>query len=82
MAREPEAIQREIDQARDALASSLDQLVDRTSPKRFVADGKRSARDFFVSTKGKIVIGVTGVVVVALVARRINLAVNNHKAKG
>jgi len=79
--RDPETIQREIDQARDALATSLDQLVDRTSPKRFVADGKRAVQDFLVSPKGKAVIGAVGVVVAALVARRINLAVKNHKAK-
>lgn len=81
MARDPETIQREIDQARNNLAASLDQLVERTSPKRFVADGKRTVKDFFASPKGKAVIAVTGVVVVALVARRVNLAVKNHKDK-
>lgn len=79
MARSPEEIQREINQAREALAGTLDQLVERANPKRIVESGKRSARDFFQSPKGKAVIAVVGGVVVLLVARRINLAVKNHR---
>ena len=42
MARDPDTIQREFEQARDALAESLDALSDRASPKRFVDSGKQS----------------------------------------
>lgn len=34
MARDPDTIQRDIDQARDALASTLDELTAKASPKR------------------------------------------------
>jgi hypothetical protein len=42
VARDPDTIQREIDQARDALADSLDALSERAHPKRFVDAGKES----------------------------------------
>lgn len=41
MARDPETIQREIEQARDALADTLDQLGERANPQR-LADTARS----------------------------------------
>jgi len=65
--REPETIQRDIEQAREALGSTLDQLVERTSPQRLAAVGKASVRDFFTSTKGKVIIGGTAAAVTALV---------------
>ncbi|ACU34985.1 MULTISPECIES: DUF3618 domain-containing protein [Actinosynnema] len=40
MARDPDAIQREIEQARDALAATLDELGTRANPQRFVEAGK------------------------------------------
>lgn len=40
MARDPETIQREIDQARDQLAESLDALTDRAHPRHLVEGGK------------------------------------------
>ncbi len=44
MARDPDTIQREIEQARDALAGSLDALSDRASPKRLVDSGRESVQ--------------------------------------
>ena len=44
MARDPETIEREIEQARDALAESLDVLSDRASPKRLVDAGRQSVQ--------------------------------------
>ncbi|KAA2261255.1 DUF3618 domain-containing protein [Solihabitans fulvus] len=44
MARDPDTIQREIEQARDALATTLDELGTRANPKRFVESGKASVR--------------------------------------
>lgn len=45
MARDPETIQREIEQARDALADSLDALGEKANPKRLVDAGKQSAQE-------------------------------------
>jgi len=44
VARDPDTIQREIEQARDALADSLDALSERAHPKRLVDAGKESAQ--------------------------------------
>lgn len=44
MARDPDTIQREIEQARDALAATLDELGTRANPQRFVEAGKDSVR--------------------------------------
>ncbi len=44
MARDPDTIQREIEQARDALADSLDALAERANPKHFVDAGKESVQ--------------------------------------
>lgn len=42
MARDPDDIEREIQYARDALASTLDELGTRANPKRVVESGKAS----------------------------------------
>jgi hypothetical protein len=44
VARDPDTIQREIEQARDALADNLDALSERAHPKRFVDAGKASVQ--------------------------------------
>jgi hypothetical protein len=41
--RDPDTIQREIEQAREALASTLDRLGTQASPKRLVDNAKASA---------------------------------------
>jgi len=67
VSRDPEIIQREIEQARAELGSTLDQLVVRTSPKTLAAKGKTSAQEFLASTKGRLIVGGTAAAVVALV---------------
>ena len=42
MARDPDIIEREIEQARDALAATLDELSVRADPKRLIESGKQS----------------------------------------
>jgi Protein of unknown function (DUF3618) len=42
--RDPDTIQREIEQARDALAVSLDELSERAHPKHLVDAGKQSVQ--------------------------------------
>jgi len=63
-------IQREIESARVKLAGAVDQLAYRTSPKRVSETIKQTLKEKAQSTQGRIVIGVTGGVVVILVVRR------------
>lgn len=67
VSRDPASIQREIEQARAELGSTLDQLVVRTSPKTLAAKGKTSVREFAVSTRGRLILGGTAAAVVTLV---------------
>jgi hypothetical protein len=69
--RSPEEIQREIEQSRAALAATIDQLAYRGNPKRLVERGKEFVHRELHSTRGRIVIGVAGGLVVLVVVRRI-----------
>ncbi len=66
--RSPADIQREIEQARIALASSLDQLAERTSPKRLAASTKDNLIAKATSPQGRKVIALSAAGVVALIA--------------
>lgn len=66
----PEQIQHEIEGARQALARSLDQLVERTSPKRLADQGKQKALAWSKSPTGIAVIGGIGVVTAFLIVRK------------
>jgi hypothetical protein len=59
-------IEREIEQARAELATSLDQLIERTSPKRIAQTTKNNLIARARTPEGKKVIAVTVVGVVAL----------------
>jgi uncharacterized protein DUF3618 len=65
--RTPAQIQAEIEGARVALASSLDQLAERTSPKRLADQAKDAAIEKATSDQGKKIIAGSVVAVVALV---------------
>jgi hypothetical protein len=69
--RSAEEIQRDIEQARTALAGAVDQLAERTSPKRLVAQVKATVRQQAQTPAGKAVIGAAGALVVLLIIRRI-----------
>ncbi|MEJ3654534.1 DUF3618 domain-containing protein [Actinomycetes bacterium KLBMP 9759] len=70
MARDPDTIQREIEQARDALAESLDALGDRANPKRFVDAGKESVQSKLSDPKIKYgLIAIGALIAFALVRR-------------
>jgi uncharacterized protein DUF3618 len=69
--RSADDIQREIEKSRAALAETVDELAFRTNPKRAVDNVKQTLRQKAQSTQGRIVIGVTGGLVVLLVIRRI-----------
>ena len=68
--RSADDIQRDIEQSRAALAEAVDQLAYRTHPKRVSEQVKQSLREKAQSPQGKIVIGVTGGVVLLLVIKR------------
>jgi hypothetical protein len=69
--RTPEDVQREIEQARDALADAVDQLTFRTNPKRLVNEAKEAAIAKVQTPTGKAVIAGVGVLFVLVVIRGI-----------
>jgi hypothetical protein len=71
MSRDPETIQREIEQTREALAGTLDELAERTSPKRLAAIARERAIAAATSPPGMAVLGGFGVLTALLVVRRI-----------
>jgi hypothetical protein len=69
--RTADEIQHDIEQARASLATAVDQLAERTSPKRIANQTKQNLTDKAQSPAGKAVIGGVGVLVVLLVLRRV-----------
>lgn len=71
MARDPNTIERDIEQARDALASTLDQLGEKASPKRLADNAKTSVLEKLKDPKVKFPLIGAGVLVVALLVRKL-----------
>lgn len=71
MARDPDAIERDIEQARDALAATLDELTERTNPKRFVESGKATVRQRLADPRVRYPLVGLAVVIVVLLLRRL-----------
>jgi hypothetical protein len=71
VARDPDTIQREIEQARDALASTLDQLSTKASPKKLVDDAKAGAASTLSSPKVKYPLIAVGALIVLLMIRKL-----------
>jgi Protein of unknown function (DUF3618) len=71
VARDPESIEREIEKARDALASTLDQLGEKASPKRLADSAKVSVRAKIEEPKVKYPLIGTAVLIVALLLRKL-----------
>ncbi len=69
--RDPEAIKRDIDVARDQLASTVDSLAERANPRRLADDLKAKAVEFV--KKPVVIVSLVGIssVVVVIVVRRI-----------
>lgn len=69
--RDPDAIKREIDQARDQLASTVDSLAVRANPRRLADDAKSKAIGFV--KKPAVVASLAGIaaLTVALAVRRL-----------
>lgn len=71
MPRDPDTIQREIEQARDALATTLDQLGTKANPKRLVDNAKAGARSKLNDPKIKYPLIGVGVLLILLVLRKL-----------
>lgn len=71
MARDPQAIQLEIEQARDALASTLDKLADRASPASVAGRARESVLGALRSPAGIAGVGVAVSLVALLIVRRV-----------
>ncbi len=69
--RTAEQVQREIENARDALAVAVDQLANKTNPKRLATEARESAIEKAKTPAGLAVLGGVGLVVVLLVVRRV-----------
>lgn len=74
MSRDPETIQREIEQAREALAETFDALAERASPRRAAERGRQALADMARSPQAQKAYAVGAVVVALLVARRVQRA--------
>ena len=70
MSRDPEQIQREIESSRAQLASALDQLAERLSPKRLANEAKDSTVTFFQTPPGYAVLGAVALLLALRLARR------------
>jgi len=71
VARDPDTIQREIEQARDALASTLDQLSTKANPKKLVDDAKTGAANTLSSPKVKFPLIAFAILLVLLLLRKL-----------
>jgi len=71
VARDPDTIQREIEQARDALAGSLDALSDRANPKHLVAQGRESVQNRLADPRVRYALIAVGALVAIAVVRSI-----------
>lgn len=71
MARDPDSIQREIEQARDALAVTLDQLSTKANPQRLVDTAKSNVRSTFEQPRVRYPLIGFGVLVVLLLLRKL-----------
>jgi hypothetical protein len=68
--RDPEAIKKDIDQARDQLALTVDSLAERANPQRIASDVKAGVVRFVKKPAVSVSLAGVGVVVVALLIRR------------
>lgn len=71
MARDPDTIQREIEEAREALAGTLDQLTERAHPSRLVEGGKARVQEKLEDPRIKYGLYAVGGLVALLVVRKL-----------
>ncbi|MGH3903868.1 MAG: DUF3618 domain-containing protein [Pseudonocardiaceae bacterium] len=71
MARDADTIEREIEQARDALAATLDELGTRANPKRVVDAGKERVQSTMANPKVRYSLIALIAVILLLLLRKI-----------
>lgn len=69
--RDPDTIKKEIDQARDQLALTVDSLAERANPRRLADDAKAGLVKFVKKPAVAVSLAGVGTVVIVLVIRRI-----------
>jgi hypothetical protein len=69
--RDASEIRTEIEQARDQLATAVDQLADRLAPRRLVDDAKLTLRQKAETPQGKAVLGGAALLLGLLVIRNL-----------
>ena len=69
--RDPDTIKKEIDQARDQLASTVDTLAERANPRRLADDAKARVLTLVKQPAVAVSLAGLGAVVLVLVIRRI-----------
>ena len=69
--RDPDTIKRDIDQARDQLAATVDSLAERANPQRIADDIKAAALRFVRKPVVAVSLAGVGAVAVVIVVRRI-----------
>lgn len=69
--RDPDTIKREIDQAREQLASTVDSLAERANPSRLADDAKTAAVRFVKKPAVAVSLAGAGALVLVLIVRRI-----------
>jgi hypothetical protein len=69
--RDPEAIKRDIDVARDQLAATVDSLAERANPRRLADDLKARVIGFVQKPAVMVALAGVGVVVAVVVVRRV-----------
>ena len=71
MARDPDTIQREIENARDALAETLDVLGEKASQRRLADNGKQAVLAKFEDPKIKYGLIAVGAILALAILRRL-----------
>ncbi|SES12673.1 Protein of unknown function [Lentzea xinjiangensis] len=71
MARDPDTIQREIEQARTALVATLDELSERANPQKLVEQGKSSVLEVLSRPQVKYTLIAVGAVVGFALVRKL-----------
>jgi uncharacterized membrane-anchored protein len=69
--RSADDIQRDIERSRAALAEAVDQIAERSNPKRIANNTKQSILAKLQTTEGRIAIAAVGGAVVVLIVRRV-----------
>jgi hypothetical protein len=71
VARDPDTIEREIEQAREALAGALDELSERANPQRLQEQGKEIAAEKWADPKIKYSVIAAGALIGLLLLRKL-----------